>query len=77
MIFTVTTKQFNFNFPPWGEFSLAPLAIAHPIRPNIFVILTLLILDNCTIKLHKSVKSLGVTFDQHFAFGLHINNVVM
>jgi len=34
-----------------------------------------LILDNCTIKLQKSVKLLGVTLDQHLTFGPHIDNV--
>jgi len=32
-------------------------------------------LDNCTVTPQKTVKSLWVTFDQHFTFGPHIDNV--
>jgi len=34
-----------------------------------------LILDNYTVTLQKTVKLTGVTLDQHFTFGLHIDNV--
>jgi len=35
-----------------------------------------LLSDNCTITPQKTVKLLGVTFDQHFTFAPHIENVV-
>jgi hypothetical protein len=34
------------------------------------------LLDNCSIKPVSSVKLLGVTIDQHFTMGEHIDNVV-
>ena len=82
---SVVAHNLTASFNSVKEFSEAHDLVLNPAKTQLIVFKPKgkklphdfhLLLNNCTVQPQKTVKLLGVTLDQHFTFGPHIDNVV-